>query len=122
MSPRGRWTVNLVRSDGLESHTLRPGRGRVMLGLAVAAIVLLIAGAGLGFYWASRVESATVNSLRATVASLEEDRDRVGVLAERLLEVEERYARLQAAVTEGRPESGPLPPVPFAPATMAPGL
>ena len=93
-----------------------------MLGLAVAAILLLIAGAGLGFYWASRVESATVNSLRATVASLEEDRDRVGVLAERLLEVEERYARLQAAVTEGRPESGPLPPVPFAPATVAPGL
>ncbi|MCG8468625.1 MAG: peptidoglycan DD-metalloendopeptidase family protein, partial [Gemmatimonadetes bacterium] len=98
-----RWTVHLVRKDGLESHTLNLGAGRMTLTLAIITIVLLGLGVAAGLYWAGRTESETIASLRGEIAVLQGERAQVVDLAGRLEEMEAGYERLQAAVTGGRP-------------------
>jgi len=115
------WTIHLVRKDGLESHTVNLGQRRVALSVGATTLFLLAGGVSAGWYWASRAESEVTQSLRAEVAELQHERERVGDLAARLEEVEEGYTRLQAAVTGRRPgaESGVTRPVagPPGPAT-----
>ena len=97
------WTVHLVRKDGLESHTINLGQRRVLLLVTSATLLLFVFGTIAGLYWAARAESETTEGLRAEVAELQNERARVIDLAGRLEEVEAGYARLQSAVTGGRP-------------------
>lgn len=106
------WTVLLVRSDGLETHSLDLRRGRVVAVLVGAASGLIGLGAAGGLYWATRAESETVSALQSEVEVLRGERAQVTELAGRLAQVEDRYRVLQAAVTRGRPEVAPAATLP----------
>jgi murein DD-endopeptidase MepM/ murein hydrolase activator NlpD len=110
MSRWNRWTVHLVRLDGLESHTIRMERGRLTAMVGVAVLLLLALGIVAGRYWASRLESADVARLQARVADLQDRNRQVNELAQRLATVEERYRQLRGAVTGSEVE----PPSPVA--------
>ncbi len=106
MSPLSGWTVHLVREDGLQSHTLRIRRGRLLSGFAIAAVSLLGLGVVGGRYWTARDESAAVAALDRELAEVRGEAAQVTRLAERLAQMETRYERLRAAVTAGEPSEG----------------
>lgn len=112
MSPRSDWTLHLVRRDGLESHTLRLGRKRALVLVVFAGLALTAGGFGLGLAWAGRTESAALASLGERVDSLTAERRAVSEVADRLSRMEERYRRLQGALTAGRPAPDPSPTLP----------
>ena len=101
------WTVHFVRKDGRESRVVNLRGGSTILSIAGAMFLLLGLGAAVGLYWALRVEGEGVSELRGHVVSLQGRLLQVTELASRLGEVEEQYGRLQAAVTDGRPEPEP---------------
>lgn len=100
-----RWTVHLVREDGRRSHTARVGPGLVAV-VGLAAVILMVAGFGIGRSWAAAEESATVRALRVEVRSLRGEQARLGELASRLERVETEYDRLRGVLLDGAPARG----------------
>lgn len=115
-----RWTIRLVRADGRRARTISAGRLTMLAGGLVGVAFILIAGIALGRWLAAREESETVASLTEEVRVLRERSADVAALAERLGAIEEEYARLRSAVTEGAPTGPATLPLPAAPAS-APG-
>lgn len=97
-----RWTVHLVRDDGRRSHTARVGLGLLAV-VALTAVILLVAGFGIGRSWAAAEESATVRALRAEVQTLRGEQTRLAELASRLERVESEYRRLRGMLIDGAP-------------------
>lgn len=114
MSDRRRWTIQVFRDDGSESHTLRAGRRGLVLAIGSLAAVLIAIGVTIGRMWTGGAESATIGSLRAQLEAVGDQR-RVSELAARLQHVEAEYRRLQAALTEGAPAQSPALAVPLDP-------
>lgn len=101
-----RWTVLLLRRDGVEAHSFRLGARWVAAGASLAALLLLAGGVAAGLWWAERRESARVERLRAQVDRLNQERSQVLGLAARLDSMEAEYRQLrrvmggQAAASE----------------------
>lgn len=117
-----RWTISFVRADGLRAHTLSSGRPGMAAGALGGLFSILLIGFFLGLAWQRRVEATRVATLDAELQTLRRNAGSIAELAGRLAAIEEDYARLQAAVTEGAPRPGPAlaPPVePGAPSRAA---
>jgi len=102
-----RWTIRIDRADGRQAHTLTAGLAGTVAG--VVGIVALLLGAGLllGRALASRTDSERVAALTAQLRTQQLEAGEMAELSSRLQTIERNYARLQAAVTEGAPSSGP---------------
>lgn len=107
-------TILVIPENGEASRTFRLSGTAVRRWLRAAVVagvvVLILAGSWVYFAWEARKTAA----LRAEVAALQVDRERLGELASTLVEVELAYARILALFTEG--SGAPLPgaPVPRA--------
>lgn len=108
-----RWTIRLVRADGLRSHTLTAGRPGMLAGASAFLAALLMVGFVLGQVWQRRAEADRLAVLDAELQTLRRNAGDVVALGTRLEAIEDAYARLQAAVTDGAPSPGPTltPPV-----------
>lgn len=109
-----RWTLLLLRDGGVRtfSWTLGPRAGP----LAAAGAVLLVLGLGVaaGIGWSAVRESLRVRELEEQVARMEEERERMELLAARLDSVETSYARIREvmggrAAASGRDVTLPVP-------------
>jgi len=118
-----RWTIQFVRADGRRSHTLSAGRPGMLAGALAVLAAILFAGALAGRAWETRAESAEVAALTAELQTLRQGARQIGALSARLERVEDDYARLRAAVTEGSPTPAPSlgPPVALAGAPRGDG-
>lgn len=100
-------TLLIIPENGEASRTLRlsgTAVRRLLRGAAVALVLLLIlAGSWVYFAWEARKTAA----LRAEVAALQVDRERLGELASTLVEVEQAYSRILSLFTEGSGQSSP---------------
>ena len=103
----GDWTLQFIRRDGHALRTLRLGSRRVLLAAAAGGLALVSSGLLLGLFLAAQSESARIEELETRLAGLAAERARVGELAGRLVELEERFGVVRDAVTEGRPEPEP---------------
>lgn len=101
------WTLQFVRLDGQELRTLSLGSPRVMLAASGTVLALVLAGVWLGFFVAGRRESGRIAELQERLAVLTTKRNQVNALADRLVQLEQRYGLLRDAVTEGRPSPVP---------------
>jgi murein DD-endopeptidase MepM/ murein hydrolase activator NlpD len=108
-----RWTIRFVRADGLRSHTLTAGRPGMVAGWLGALGALLFVGFLLGRGWERRGELKAQDAMETELQVLRRNAGTVVELGNRLVAIEEAYARLQAAVTEGAPSPRPTlaPPV-----------
>lgn len=111
---RPRWTVLLLRDDGVRAGSWSFGpTAAVVLG-GGAAVLLVACGVAIGLWWAGARADGRVAELRAEVGDLRTERARVRRLAARLDSIERDYGRLRRAVTRGADDSARtvrLPPV-----------
>jgi len=112
--PSRRWSIRIVRADGRHAHTLTAGRAGALAGVLGLVVVMLGMGVLLGRALASRTESERVATLTARLRSLQSQMGDMSELSSRLQRIEQDYARIQAAVTEGAPSSGPSVMLPAA--------
>lgn len=90
-----RWTLLVLRGDGVRafSRSFGPRAGPLALGAAV--LLLLAVGALLGVGWAAVEESLRVRELEDRVARMAEEQRRMELLAARLDSMASSYARIR---------------------------
>jgi len=112
---QNRWTIRLVRADGRRARTVSATRPTIIGGVVVLVLLILTGGIAIGRALAAREESTRIAELSEEVRVLRERSADVAALAGRLRAIEEDYARLRAAVTEGAPAARATPPLPTVP-------
>lgn len=92
------WTILFVRQDGLETHSLRMGRSKWLLAVAAILTAVGLLGVAAGRLWEDAAKSRRIAELEMEVATLAEERARIGELAARLEGIESSYLRIQRAM------------------------
>lgn len=91
----GRWTLLVLRDGGVRAASWTLGRRAGPLALAAVVLLLVGAGAALGVAGSSLRESLRVRELEERVARMAEEQERMEQLAARLDSVETSYARIR---------------------------
>lgn len=94
----GRWNLRLLRDGGADGYSFQLGRAELLLAVGVPAAVLLVVGAGVGYWWGRSAGGERVRALQRRVERLEGQRREVRRLASRLDSVARAYGRVREAV------------------------
>ena len=102
---RRRWTLLLLRGDGVRAGSWSFGPRAGAAAGAAAALSLVALGAAAGVWWADGRAEDRTERLRAEVRELRAERSRVRLLAARLDTIERDYRRLRQALIGGSADS-----------------